>query len=1136
MQIGTESQGGIGIENDTNCHRESGRDQIRERYKLSPRVRAGSESRTIQTVTESQGGIGIENDTNCHRESGSGSESRKGLYFTKSLTFTDDFARALVERILYLFRLTTTTIKIDSSSTLGRDRNREQDRDQDRELNRCRSSGQVTRRHQLRILTTHELTNEIILLRISKKTIGPGTYHCTSDDDGYQPMRAMSCRTRVELIITALIAACGAAKLDRTYLPPVSAATAGGSSGDIQLPFERSGSQTSGIEGIPKGGTINEFQGVVVDAAAPGTRSSDQETGLGGPRQSYGSQDSKVGEAAFKTSNANAQTSLNLHFNNGSPNSFQHSQLNGQNRPTDVQASGTQLSGQFGETVGQPFERIQAARDRVANTVKFESEVGPESFSYSFETDNGIAAEESGVASNGVQAKGGFSYTGDDGQVYSVSYTADEGGYQPVGDHLPTPPPIPEEILKSLEQNARDEAAGLIDDGSYDAQKYNEGGDYSESDGDSGQYNRNQARPGTGNFGQSGFANVDQSGRLTAANGNFGNTNKQAGQNFESNFNPNSFDNKSGSQASNVAAHTQHTTGFGNRLSSHTSAFATSFASNQGTDDQITRNSQNTPVAQLVGSAQNQQLQSSEVNLDKVQAGKDSLGAGTIQEIQTAKGTFGGSSRNEFGGITQAAYLPPTNQGTGKGSSRLQASSHQSVLQGPGHQHTFSQFHTNSQQQGYSTHPFSQQNNIGNKKSPNTQQPSNLQGRTEIVNAFNSAKNNVRDNFQSQGINNQPPVIQTTGPSNSPLSQTGIATSSIGNVSGQTETPKYGQSTSFNNRNSGTSPFISSQRQTQNQNRFNSQQFPTNPQLSSLGQQSSNVFQQQTSSLNIKSDQPYNYDRPSIPFQTDSGHPQQLGGSNRFPGPSSNQFNRLNQQYTDVTQTVAPDRNFNQKFPSSLLNSQSQVNAQSQETFDQPSSLASNQQTLSSSSNTFRGYQSNVPKQNTANFNQRGSSQASSQVSFPSSFPSIGTSAQLNVQNQQSPLAQNGYGKQTPNNIQNAGSQNGFSTSTQQINQFARPENNIPFNVGSNQQQETQRQTGEIYQYDKPAESLPMPNRDQSESSTQSGVQSSRLKANSQIFRPQTQFSSENVAGRGEIFDSSRKPPSFDSETGYHYR
>ncbi|CAK1584184.1 unnamed protein product [Parnassius mnemosyne] len=95
--------------------------------------------------------------------------------------------------------------------------------------------------------------------------------------------------------------------------------------------------------------------------------------------------------------------------------------------------------------------------------------------SYAFETENGIYAEENGVATNGVEAQGSYSYTGDDGQVYSVRYTAGQNGFVPEGDHLPTPPPIPEEILLALEQNARDEAAGIYDDGSYDEYKYSNG-------------------------------------------------------------------------------------------------------------------------------------------------------------------------------------------------------------------------------------------------------------------------------------------------------------------------------------------------------------------------------------------------------------------------------------------------------------------------------------------------------------------------------------------------------------------------------------------------------------------------------------------------------------------------------------
>ncbi|CAB3255830.1 unnamed protein product [Arctia plantaginis] len=117
-------------------------------------------------------------------------------------------------------------------------------------------------------------------------------------------------------------------------------------------------------------------------------------------------------------------------------------------------------------------ERTQASVERNAAILRQDSSNDGENYSYAYETENGIRAEESGVATNGVQAQGGFSYTGDDGKVYTVRYTADENGFVPQGDHLPTSPPIPEEILKALEQNARDEAAGIYDDGTYNEAKF----------------------------------------------------------------------------------------------------------------------------------------------------------------------------------------------------------------------------------------------------------------------------------------------------------------------------------------------------------------------------------------------------------------------------------------------------------------------------------------------------------------------------------------------------------------------------------------------------------------------------------------------------------------------------------------
>ncbi|CAK1550815.1 unnamed protein product [Leptosia nina] len=108
--------------------------------------------------------------------------------------------------------------------------------------------------------------------------------------------------------------------------------------------------------------------------------------------------------------------------------------------------------------------RAQQAEEKAAAILRLDQEVGEEGFHYSYETANGIQAEEAG---NAGQSRGGFSYKGDDGNTYSVTFTAGVGGFQPQGAHLPVPPPTPQEILLALQQNAKDEAAGIFDDGQY---------------------------------------------------------------------------------------------------------------------------------------------------------------------------------------------------------------------------------------------------------------------------------------------------------------------------------------------------------------------------------------------------------------------------------------------------------------------------------------------------------------------------------------------------------------------------------------------------------------------------------------------------------------------------------------------
>ncbi|XP_050307416.1 pupal cuticle protein 20-like isoform X2 [Anthonomus grandis grandis] len=108
-----------------------------------------------------------------------------------------------------------------------------------------------------------------------------------------------------------------------------------------------------------------------------------------------------------------------------------------------------------------------ANADAQATIISYENDNdGSGNYKWSYETSNGIKADETGELKNAgsddeaQSAVGSFSYTAPDGTEIKIEYTADENGFVPKGDHLPTPPPIPPEILKSLEENAAEEAAG----------------------------------------------------------------------------------------------------------------------------------------------------------------------------------------------------------------------------------------------------------------------------------------------------------------------------------------------------------------------------------------------------------------------------------------------------------------------------------------------------------------------------------------------------------------------------------------------------------------------------------------------------------------------------------------------------
>merc|ERR1712126_595140 len=78
-------------------------------------------------------------------------------------------------------------------------------------------------------------------------------------------------------------------------------------------------------------------------------------------------------------------------------------------------------------------------------------------YSFSYESENGISVSESGKQKQfgdkpeeaGIISQGKFSYP-EEGVTYTITWVADENGFQATGDHLPVAPPMPEHVVKML--------------------------------------------------------------------------------------------------------------------------------------------------------------------------------------------------------------------------------------------------------------------------------------------------------------------------------------------------------------------------------------------------------------------------------------------------------------------------------------------------------------------------------------------------------------------------------------------------------------------------------------------------------------------------------------------------------------
>ncbi|XP_013192112.1 larval cuticle protein 65Ag1 [Amyelois transitella] len=80
---------------------------------------------------------------------------------------------------------------------------------------------------------------------------------------------------------------------------------------------------------------------------------------------------------------------------------------------------------------------MAAPQDNQVYILKQEADVNPEGYQFQFETSDGTARQEQGTLKQisedhkAIQVQGSYKYVAPDGVTYTITYTADEHGFQP---------------------------------------------------------------------------------------------------------------------------------------------------------------------------------------------------------------------------------------------------------------------------------------------------------------------------------------------------------------------------------------------------------------------------------------------------------------------------------------------------------------------------------------------------------------------------------------------------------------------------------------------------------------------------------------------------------------------------------